>query len=295
MVPHCSGLALLTCFYSLTFSFSLHFPSLASSSSSGFVSSPAPSRLSTFLVRFSLHLSLRTFTPLVRFVCLLLLSISVFCKREELLVAGQEIGIPTFEASDLEQGGKSARIVNSVLALKSYSEWKQTGGNGKNFERWCPKAMDRYHSLLWQIQRQAHKWLGFFCLWISEFLKKILNYTIKSRISRLVEVDVKHREVFQKPNLRRQAGLKLVVHENDLIQVGHVSEAGWNAPCNLLLARTMTEIGELPRTKTKRLNNSLGTFPSYSLSMRSKNLCDGRPRTTSVNLSANLLLLRSSS
>ncbi|KAJ9171773.1 hypothetical protein P3X46_015091 [Hevea brasiliensis] len=46
------------------------------------------------------------------------------------LVAVQEIGLPTFEASDLEQGGKSARIVNTVLALKSYSEWKQTGGNG---------------------------------------------------------------------------------------------------------------------------------------------------------------------
>ncbi|CAL0300239.1 unnamed protein product [Lupinus luteus] len=46
------------------------------------------------------------------------------------LVAIQEIGIPTFEASDLEQGGNSARVVNSALALKSYSEWKQTGANG---------------------------------------------------------------------------------------------------------------------------------------------------------------------
>ncbi|XP_062144169.1 kinesin-like protein KIN-14I isoform X2 [Alnus glutinosa] len=46
------------------------------------------------------------------------------------LVAVQEMGIPTFEASDLEQGGKSGRVVNCVLALKSYSEWKQTGGNG---------------------------------------------------------------------------------------------------------------------------------------------------------------------
>ncbi|XP_059659585.1 kinesin-like protein KIN-14I isoform X2 [Cornus florida] len=46
------------------------------------------------------------------------------------LVAVQEMGLPTFEASDLEQGGKSARIVNCVLALKSYSDWKQTGGNG---------------------------------------------------------------------------------------------------------------------------------------------------------------------
>ncbi|KAH1078940.1 hypothetical protein GLYMA_19G213600v4 [Glycine max] len=46
------------------------------------------------------------------------------------LVAVQEIGIPTFEASDLEQGGKSSRIVNCVLALKSYSEWKMSGSNG---------------------------------------------------------------------------------------------------------------------------------------------------------------------
>ncbi|XVF72683.1 hypothetical protein PTKIN_Ptkin12aG0139700 [Pterospermum kingtungense] len=46
------------------------------------------------------------------------------------LVAGQELGLPTFEASDLEQGGKSARVVNCVLALKSYKEWKLAGGNG---------------------------------------------------------------------------------------------------------------------------------------------------------------------
>ncbi|KAK7284615.1 hypothetical protein RJT34_19364 [Clitoria ternatea] len=46
------------------------------------------------------------------------------------LVAAQEIGLPTFEASDLEQGGKSSRIVNCVLALKSYSEWKMSGANG---------------------------------------------------------------------------------------------------------------------------------------------------------------------
>ncbi|KAJ8752479.1 hypothetical protein K2173_004767 [Erythroxylum novogranatense] len=46
------------------------------------------------------------------------------------LVAVEEMGIPTFEASDLEQGGKSARVVSCVLALKSYSEWKQSGGVG---------------------------------------------------------------------------------------------------------------------------------------------------------------------
>ncbi|XP_010524849.1 PREDICTED: kinesin-like protein KIN-14G [Tarenaya hassleriana] len=46
------------------------------------------------------------------------------------LVAVEEMGLPSFEASDLEKGGKSARIVNCVLALKSYDEWKQNGGIG---------------------------------------------------------------------------------------------------------------------------------------------------------------------
>nr|KYP71278.1 Kinesin-4 [Cajanus cajan] len=40
----------------------------------------------------------------------------------------EEMGIPTFEAFDL--GGKSSRIVNCVLALKSYAEWKFGGGIG---------------------------------------------------------------------------------------------------------------------------------------------------------------------
>ncbi|EPS66832.1 hypothetical protein M569_07942, partial [Genlisea aurea] len=35
--------------------------------------------------------------------------------------------IPAFEASDLEQGGNSSKVVNCVLALKSYYEWKQQG------------------------------------------------------------------------------------------------------------------------------------------------------------------------
>ncbi|XP_059297995.1 kinesin-like protein KIN-14I isoform X1 [Lycium ferocissimum] len=46
------------------------------------------------------------------------------------LVAAQELGIPSFEASDLEQGGKSSRVVNCVLGLKDFSEWKKTGGTG---------------------------------------------------------------------------------------------------------------------------------------------------------------------
>ncbi|CAA7053253.1 unnamed protein product [Microthlaspi erraticum] len=46
------------------------------------------------------------------------------------LVVVEEMGIPTFEVSDFEKGGKSARIVECVLALKSYREWKQSGGSG---------------------------------------------------------------------------------------------------------------------------------------------------------------------
>ncbi|KAG4983386.1 hypothetical protein JHK87_028135 [Glycine soja] len=46
------------------------------------------------------------------------------------LVTVEEMGLPTFEVSDLEQGGKSSRIVNCVLALKSYSEWKMGGKIG---------------------------------------------------------------------------------------------------------------------------------------------------------------------
>ncbi|KAK8607404.1 hypothetical protein V6N13_053141 [Hibiscus sabdariffa] len=38
-----------------------------------------------------------------------------------------ELGIPPFEATNLEQGGKSSRIVQCVLALKSYSEGKKSG------------------------------------------------------------------------------------------------------------------------------------------------------------------------
>ncbi|KAK3036758.1 hypothetical protein RJ639_029723 [Escallonia herrerae] len=45
------------------------------------------------------------------------------------LVVVEEMRLPTFEASDLEQGGKTSRIVNCVLALKSYNEWKQGGGH----------------------------------------------------------------------------------------------------------------------------------------------------------------------
>ncbi|XP_063943144.1 kinesin-like protein KIN-14I [Daucus carota subsp. sativus] len=60
-------------------------------------------------------------------------ALSVYQQLENVrnfLVAAQGMGIPTFEASDLEQGGKTSRLVNCVLAMKSYSEWKDRGGHG---------------------------------------------------------------------------------------------------------------------------------------------------------------------
>ncbi|WOL12162.1 kinesin-4 isoform X1 [Canna indica] len=48
------------------------------------------------------------------------------------LVALEELGLPTFETSDLERGGKGSRVVDSVLALKSYSENKQVARNGSS-------------------------------------------------------------------------------------------------------------------------------------------------------------------
>ncbi|GMH13135.1 hypothetical protein Nepgr_014976 [Nepenthes gracilis] len=59
-----------------------------------------------------------------------LMAYQYFENVRNFMVAMEEMGLPTFEASDLEQGGKTARIVNCVLALKSYSEWKQGGGCG---------------------------------------------------------------------------------------------------------------------------------------------------------------------
>ncbi|RLM69654.1 hypothetical protein C2845_PM17G14620 [Panicum miliaceum] len=39
----------------------------------------------------------------------------------------QDLGLPTFEASDLEKGGQGVRVVDCVLALKLFSDAKQVG------------------------------------------------------------------------------------------------------------------------------------------------------------------------
>lgn len=43
------------------------------------------------------------------------------------LVTVQDLGLPTFELSDLEKGGKGVRVVDCVLSLKSFSENKTVG------------------------------------------------------------------------------------------------------------------------------------------------------------------------
>ncbi|BAT15204.1 Os11g0672400 [Oryza sativa Japonica Group] len=43
------------------------------------------------------------------------------------LMGLQDLGLPTFEASDLEKGGKGVRVVDCVLSLRSFSESKQVG------------------------------------------------------------------------------------------------------------------------------------------------------------------------
>ncbi|XP_051185254.1 kinesin-like protein KIN-14Q [Lolium perenne] len=43
------------------------------------------------------------------------------------LVNVQDLGLPTFEHSDLEKGGKGVRVVDCVLALRSFSESKTSG------------------------------------------------------------------------------------------------------------------------------------------------------------------------
>lgn len=57
-------------------------------------------------------------------------AIQYFENVRNFLVAVEEMQLPTFEASDLEQGGSSTKVVDCVLALKLYYDWKHTGGQG---------------------------------------------------------------------------------------------------------------------------------------------------------------------
>ncbi|XP_058112865.1 kinesin-like protein KIN-14F [Magnolia sinica] len=57
-------------------------------------------------------------------------AIQYFENMRNFLVAVGEMKLLTFEASDLEKGGSSNKVVDCILCLKGYHEWKQAGGIG---------------------------------------------------------------------------------------------------------------------------------------------------------------------
>ncbi|GER52710.1 kinesin motor family protein [Striga asiatica] len=57
-------------------------------------------------------------------------AIQYFENMRNFLVAVGNMKLLTFEASDLEKGGSSGKVVECILCLKGYYEWKQSGGRG---------------------------------------------------------------------------------------------------------------------------------------------------------------------
>ncbi|KAL5548731.1 hypothetical protein UlMin_003962, partial [Ulmus minor] len=57
-------------------------------------------------------------------------AIQYFENMRNFLEAVKEMQLLTFEASDLEKGGSSSKVVDCILCLKGYYEWKQAGGIG---------------------------------------------------------------------------------------------------------------------------------------------------------------------
>lgn len=57
-------------------------------------------------------------------------AIQYFENMRNFLVAVGDMQLLTFEASDLEKGGSSSKVVECILCLKGYYEWKMAGGIG---------------------------------------------------------------------------------------------------------------------------------------------------------------------
>ncbi|XP_022936029.1 kinesin-like protein KIN-14F isoform X1 [Cucurbita moschata] len=57
-------------------------------------------------------------------------AIQYFENTRNFLEAVKDMKLLTFEASDLEKGGTSGKVVECILCLKGYYEWKQAGGIG---------------------------------------------------------------------------------------------------------------------------------------------------------------------
>ncbi|XP_071716954.1 kinesin-like protein KIN-14I [Rutidosis leptorrhynchoides] len=80
------------------------------------------------------------------------------------LLAIEERRLPTFEASDLEQGGKLSRVVNCILALISYSEWKKAGGFGTFKYKGNPKPSTKRKEMVCKaldMDKCDELWKGF--------------------------------------------------------------------------------------------------------------------------------------
>ncbi|WJX65019.1 hypothetical protein P8452_49726 [Trifolium repens] len=56
--------------------------------------------------------------------------IQYFENMKNFLDAVKDMALLTFEASDLEKGGSSSKVVDCILCLKGYYEWKLSGGVG---------------------------------------------------------------------------------------------------------------------------------------------------------------------
>ncbi|KAK1406929.1 hypothetical protein QVD17_38538 [Tagetes erecta] len=57
-------------------------------------------------------------------------AIQYFENMRNFLVAVGRMKLLTFEVSDLEKGGSSGKVVDCILCLKGYHEWRQSGGVG---------------------------------------------------------------------------------------------------------------------------------------------------------------------
>ena len=67
------------------------------------------------------------------------------------LVAVEEMQLPTFEQESLQPGSTCiAKIVDCILALKAYYEWKQWGGNGPLRTPTVPSTVNCAKPISWK-------------------------------------------------------------------------------------------------------------------------------------------------
>lgn len=90
-------------------------------------------------------------------------AIQYFENMRNFLVAVTEMNLLTFEASDIEKGGSSMKVVDCILCLKAYHEWKISGGIGiwrygaivkiAPSSKWLPSQSSRFGGSAGQNQQ----------------------------------------------------------------------------------------------------------------------------------------------